>query len=154
MCIRCTFNRVAQWMAAYTAPQLRKDRDHPSWHPPITDHRVFSQLYFALCLWLESSTYTYEPTISPHLSFHNYFPIYLIRPASSAERNPLIRTMLSLAPGNILRGTYWSYHILNLVKGDSTHISSLFKAEVMPHEKSHNTSKSSKWSIIYYVNNI
>ncbi|KAJ5687359.1 hypothetical protein N7455_006407 [Penicillium solitum] len=58
--------------------------------------------------------------------------------------------MLSLAPGNILRGTYWSYHILNLVKGDSTHISSLFKAEVMPHEKSHNTSKSSKWSIIYY----
>ena len=62
--------------------------------------------------------------------------------------------MLSLAPGNILQGTYWSYHILNLVNGDNTHISSLFEAEVIPPEKSHNTPKFPQWSVIFSINDI
>ncbi|CAI7573741.1 unnamed protein product [Penicillium glandicola] len=75
--------------------------------------------------------------------------MYLIRPALYAV-NPLIRTISSLAPGNILRGKHWNYRILNLVKGDNTHISTVFKAEVIPHENAHGdlTPKAPKWAFI------
>ncbi|KAJ5588430.1 hypothetical protein N7537_011108 [Penicillium hordei] len=52
--------------------------------------------------------------------------------------------MSSLTPRNILQGTYWKCRILNLVKGGNMHISNVFKAEVIPHENSQNTSKSLK----------
>ncbi|KAJ5789867.1 uncharacterized protein N7518_006878 [Penicillium psychrosexuale] len=76
--------------------------------------------------------------------------MYLIRLAPLTAKNPLIRAMSSLAPGSILQGTHWNYRILNHnhVKGDSTHISNVFKAEVVPHENHHNISKAPKWAFI------
>lgn len=40
--------------------------------------------------------------------------------------------MSSLTPGNILQGAHWNYRVLNPVKGDNTHISTVFKAVVVP----------------------
>ncbi|KAI3299492.1 hypothetical protein DTO002I6_1719 [Penicillium roqueforti] len=76
--------------------------------------------------------------------------MYFIRLAPPTARNPLIRAISSLAPGSILQGTYWNYRILNHnhVKGDSTHISDVFKAEVIPHENYHNTPKAPKWAFV------
>ncbi|KAJ5950472.1 uncharacterized protein N7479_008885 [Penicillium vulpinum] len=74
--------------------------------------------------------------------------MYLIRPASSTINNPLIRTISSLVPGNILQGAQWNYRILNLVKGDSTHISTVFKAEVIPRDDSRNVPEGPQWAFI------
>ncbi|KAJ5158230.1 uncharacterized protein N7500_007881 [Penicillium coprophilum] len=74
--------------------------------------------------------------------------MYLIRPASNAARNPLIRSISSLCAGNILQGAYWDYRILNLVEGDNTHISTVFKAEVIPHEHPRSAPKAPQWAFI------
>ncbi|PYI07048.1 hypothetical protein BO78DRAFT_418202 [Aspergillus sclerotiicarbonarius CBS 121057] len=42
--------------------------------------------------------------------------------------------MSSLVPGFILRGARWNYRILHTITGDNTHISTIFKAAVFPHE--------------------
>ncbi|KAJ5788921.1 uncharacterized protein N7518_005932 [Penicillium psychrosexuale] len=39
--------------------------------------------------------------------------------------------MSSLAPGNVLRGACWNYRVLEPVKGDNTHNSTVFKAQVI-----------------------
>ncbi|KAJ5202317.1 hypothetical protein N7449_004396 [Penicillium cf. viridicatum] len=39
--------------------------------------------------------------------------------------------MSSLTPGHVLRGAYWNYRVLEPVKGDNTHISTVFKAQVV-----------------------
>jgi hypothetical protein len=46
----------------------------------------------------------------------------------------LARKMSSLTPGHVLRGARWNYRVLEPVKGDSTHISTVFKAQVVPRE--------------------
>ncbi|KAJ5908739.1 hypothetical protein N7495_001421 [Penicillium taxi] len=56
--------------------------------------------------------------------------------------------MSSLAPGNILQGAYWKYRILDPIKGDKTHLSTVFKAEVIADEDAH---KTPKWAIIKVV---
>jgi hypothetical protein len=49
-------------------------------------------------------------------------------------RGSLARKMSSLTPGHVLRGARWNYRVLEPVKGDSTHISTVFKAQVVPRE--------------------
>ncbi|KAK4861534.1 hypothetical protein LT330_003569 [Penicillium expansum] len=56
--------------------------------------------------------------------------------------------MSSLAPRNILQGAHWNYRILDRVKGDNTHISNVFKAEVIPRENPHNASKPPRWAFM------
>ncbi|KAJ5511810.1 hypothetical protein N7453_003913 [Penicillium expansum] len=56
--------------------------------------------------------------------------------------------MSSLAPRNILQGAHWNYRILDRVKGDNTHISNVFKAEVIPRENPHNASKPPRWAFL------
>lgn len=70
-----------------------------------------------------------------------------IFPTLSAARNSLPRTMSSLASGYILQGACWNYRILKPVKGDSTHISNVFKAEVVPHGNASNASKAPQWFV-------
>ncbi|KAE8353223.1 hypothetical protein BDV28DRAFT_157211 [Aspergillus coremiiformis] len=65
----------------------------------------------------------------------------VIRPTLSAARNSFSRTMSSLAPGCTLQGARWDYRILTPIKGDNTHISTVFKAEVIPRENAGNTPK-------------
>lgn len=55
--------------------------------------------------------------------------------------------MSSLALGHILPGTKWDYHIIAAVEGDSTHASTVFKAEVVPHE---DTISAPKWSVVLH----
>jgi hypothetical protein len=62
-----------------------------------------------------------------------------VRPMLSVARNSLLRNLSSLAPGYILLGTHWNYRVLDAIKGDSTHISAVFKAEVIPREIVPNT---------------
>jgi hypothetical protein len=57
----------------------------------------------------------------------------LVRPILSTRRS-LLRSLSSLALGHILQGAHWNYHIIDAVKGDITHASIVFKAEVIPHE--------------------
>lgn len=52
--------------------------------------------------------------------------------ALSTARNSLPRNMSSLTPGNILQGAHWNYRILSPVMGDHTHISTVFKAVIVP----------------------
>ncbi|KAJ5382424.1 hypothetical protein N7517_000335 [Penicillium concentricum] len=56
--------------------------------------------------------------------------------------------MSSLSPGNILQGADWNYRILDLVKGDNTHISTVFKAEIIPHEYPRSALKAPQWAFI------
>lgn len=49
------------------------------------------------------------------------------------------RVMSFLAPGRLLRGALWGYRIVEAVKGDKTHRSTLFKARVVPRENASNT---------------
>lgn len=69
-----------------------------------------------------------------------------IHPVISAARNPFSRTMLSLAPGRVLSGVHWNYHILNPVHGDKTHTSRVFKAKVIPRK---NTLNAPKWFVVF-----
>lgn len=69
----------------------------------------------------------------------------VIRPTLSAARNHSSRTMSSLAPGYILQGACWNYRILSPVKGDTTHISTVFKAQVVPHG---HAPKAPQWFVV------
>jgi hypothetical protein len=42
--------------------------------------------------------------------------------------------MSSITPGHVLRGAYWNYRVLEPVKGDNTHVSTVFKAQVVAHD--------------------
>lgn len=68
-----------------------------------------------------------------------------ICPIFSPAINPLRRTMSSLAPGFILPGAHWDYHILETVKEDNTHASTIFKAQIVPRE---NTINAPRWFIM------
>ncbi|KAF1841096.1 uncharacterized protein K460DRAFT_398954 [Cucurbitaria berberidis CBS 394.84] len=68
-----------------------------------------------------------------------------IRPTSATVRNSLSRAMSSIASEHILPGRQWNYRILNVVKGDNTHASTVFKAEVFPHKNVHGAPR---WAII------
>ncbi|KAL4782105.1 hypothetical protein BJX76DRAFT_349646 [Aspergillus varians] len=63
-------------------------------------------------------------------------------------RNTLSRCMSSLVPGHVLQGTRWNYRILNPVKGDNTHISTVFKAEVIARENVPNSFRAPQWAFI------
>ena len=39
--------------------------------------------------------------------------------------------MSSLTSGHVLRGAYWNYRVLEPVKGDNTHSSTVIKAQVV-----------------------
>jgi hypothetical protein len=45
--------------------------------------------------------------------------------------------MASLATGHILCGGKWNYRILEIVQGDKTHTSTVYKAEIIPKKASH-----------------
>ncbi|KAL3477402.1 hypothetical protein BJX99DRAFT_269811 [Aspergillus californicus] len=72
----------------------------------------------------------------------------VVGPTLSAARNSPSRTMLSLPPGSIVQGARWNYRILNPVKGDNTHISTVFKADVVPLEDARSALKIPKWAFI------
>ncbi|KAJ9302768.1 hypothetical protein DTO271G3_142 [Paecilomyces variotii] len=61
----------------------------------------------------------------------------VIRPALSATRNSLSKP--SLRPGDLLQGAHWDYRVIDAVKGDSMHPSTVFKAKVIPHKDGANT---------------
>ncbi|GLA62148.1 hypothetical protein AtubIFM55763_008434 [Aspergillus tubingensis] len=56
--------------------------------------------------------------------------------------------MSSLAPGTTLQGTSWNYRILNPVVGDSTHSSTVYTAEVIPHENARHAPQAPKSALI------
>ncbi|KAF9890791.1 hypothetical protein FE257_005361 [Aspergillus nanangensis] len=56
--------------------------------------------------------------------------------------------MSSLAPGSILQGAHWNYRILNPVKGDNTHLSTVFKAEVLLRGNARNDPKPPELALI------
>lgn len=58
--------------------------------------------------------------------------------------------MPSLAPGSILQGARWNYRILKLVKGDNTHISTVFKAKVIPRQNTRNDPRAPQWFVVLY----
>jgi hypothetical protein len=68
----------------------------------------------------------------------------------SAARNSLLRTVSSLAPGYILQGAHWTYRIVEPVKGDNTHISTVFKAEVVLRENARNEPKAPHWFVVLH----
>jgi hypothetical protein len=54
--------------------------------------------------------------------------------------------MSSLAPGQVLSGARWNYHIIKeAVQGDNTQKSTSFKAEIIQHK---NSPGSSQWFVI------
>ncbi|KAL7626845.1 hypothetical protein AAE478_003619 [Parahypoxylon ruwenzoriense] len=55
--------------------------------------------------------------------------------------------MSSLAPGHILPGARWNYRVLEAVKGDKTHASTVFKAEVVRHG---NTINAPQWFVVLH----
>ncbi|KGO73366.1 hypothetical protein PITC_086540 [Penicillium italicum] len=55
--------------------------------------------------------------------------------------------MSSLTPGHVLRGAYWNYRVLEPVKGDNTHISTVFKAHVVPRD-TRVVSEVPRWALI------
>lgn len=73
--------------------------------------------------------------------------MHCVHSRSSAARTCLMRTMASLAAGVVLRGTRWNYRILDPIKGDTTHISNAFKAEVIPREKPRHVPKVPRWFV-------
>ena len=60
-------------------------------------------------------------------------------------RNSLPRNMSSLARGRVLEGNYWKYRIVDDLKEDDTHSSTVFKAEVIPHK---NVQHAPKWFVV------
>lgn len=73
-----------------------------------------------------------------------------VRPILSAARPSLSRIMSSLAPGNILQGAHWNYRVVNPVKGDNTHTSSVFKAEVLSRLNARNAPGAPQWFVMFY----
>jgi hypothetical protein len=57
-----------------------------------------------------------------------------LRSALAAGAGPfvLVRNMSSLASGQVLTGAKWNYRVIDALKGDGTHKSAAFKAEVLP----------------------
>ncbi|KAI1930396.1 hypothetical protein LOZ07_000125 [Ophidiomyces ophidiicola] len=71
----------------------------------------------------------------------------IVRPSSLFATKPMLtRANSALNPGQILQGNRWNYRILKAVKGDSTHTSTIFKAEVLPHRNT--TESPPKWAVI------
>lgn len=58
--------------------------------------------------------------------------------------------MASLAPGVVLPGKRWNYRILDPIKGDTTHISNAFKAEVVPRENTRHVPKAPQWFVVLH----
>ncbi|KAH6850359.1 hypothetical protein B0I37DRAFT_371451 [Chaetomium sp. MPI-CAGE-AT-0009] len=54
------------------------------------------------------------------------------------------------APSHFLRGKIWDYHVLAAVRGDPTRGSTIFKAEVVPHENT-TTINVPRWSVMLPV---
>ncbi|PYI04707.1 hypothetical protein BO78DRAFT_420453 [Aspergillus sclerotiicarbonarius CBS 121057] len=71
-----------------------------------------------------------------------------IRLTAFSPRNSFSRTVFSLAPGCTLHGAHWKYHILNPIKGDGTHASSVFKARVIPDHSPGKALEAPKWALI------
>ncbi|CAG8876099.1 unnamed protein product [Penicillium nalgiovense] len=61
--------------------------------------------------------------------------------------------MSSLTPGHVLRGARWNYRVLEPFNGDGTHISTVFKAQVVPRERVVPKSKSPNGSL-YCIDDI
>ncbi len=58
--------------------------------------------------------------------------------------------MSVLTPEYILQGARWNYRILSPVKGDNTHRSTVFKAEVIPRESTRDAPKAPQWFIVLH----
>ncbi|CAG8300152.1 unnamed protein product [Penicillium nalgiovense] len=56
--------------------------------------------------------------------------------------------MSSLTPGHVLQGARWNYRVLEPVNGDGTHISTVFKAQVVPRERVVPEVEVPEWSLI------
>ncbi|KAJ5199661.1 hypothetical protein N7491_009541 [Penicillium cf. griseofulvum] len=57
--------------------------------------------------------------------------MYSVVSTNLSTRSSLARKLPSLTPGHVLRGVRWNYRILEHIKGDNTHISNVFKAQVV-----------------------
>lgn len=51
---------------------------------------------------------------------------------TAGKKSYVLRTISSLASGQVLTGAKWNYRITDTLKGDGTHVSAAFKAEVLP----------------------
>lgn len=80
-----------------------------------------------------------NPTIpSSHSSStcHPFMMLYFSRAAPKTARKTFVSSAMStLAPGQKLRGAKWEYQIIEPLKGDDTHISTLFKARILPNNQ-------------------
>lgn len=72
-------------------------------------------------------------------------------PTLPAARNSLSRSMSSLTPGRVLQGARWDYRILTPVKGDNTHISTVFRAKVVPRENAGSPLRVPQWFVIMHI---
>lgn len=59
--------------------------------------------------------------------------------------------MSSLAPGCVPQGARWDYRILTPIKGDNTHISTVFKAKVVPRENTGSSSRVPQWFVVLHI---
>jgi hypothetical protein len=73
----------------------------------------------------------YESTVPSRSWFLRFASMYSVN--LSAARSSLARKKSSITPGHVLRGAYWNYRVLEPVKGDNTHTSTVFKAQVIAH---------------------
>jgi hypothetical protein len=73
--------------------------------------------------------------------------VYLNSPVA---RKTSSKTLSALTSGHILQGARWSYRILGAVKGDNTHTSDVYKAEVVPRESVRDVPKAPQWFIVLY----
>ncbi|KAJ5795040.1 hypothetical protein N7457_001639 [Penicillium paradoxum] len=62
--------------------------------------------------------------------------------------------MSSLTPGHVLQGACWNYSLMEHVKGDHTHNSDVFKAQVVPRENARVVPEGPKWALIKRASNI
>ena len=119
------FHRVAQWMAAYTAPQSERRGSSL-----VTSSNYRSSPCFLN--YISRSVYTYEPAISPNLSFHRYFPMYLICPVSILQeiiwfepcRHLLLGIFFKAPIGTVISLTLEprkSEHLLKDLEGTTAH---------------------------------
>ncbi|KAJ6118792.1 hypothetical protein N7471_013412 [Penicillium samsonianum] len=61
--------------------------------------------------------------------------------------------MSSLTPGHVLQGACWNYSLMEHVKGDHTHNSDVFKAQVVPRENARVVPEVPKWAFIKRASN-
>ncbi|CRL23802.1 Serine/threonine-protein kinase DCLK [Penicillium camemberti] len=77
----------------------------------------------------------------------------VISPNLSRVKGSLARTMSSLSSGHVVQGACWNYSLMKHVKGDHTHTSDVFKAQVVPRENAHVDPHVPEWALVKKASN-